>query len=166
MTPAVGIPGRDPAEAEMSRAVERMAGVMVTSGMQRMASRVFAAVLCSRSGSLDAAEIGTVLRASPAAVSGSVRYLEQLDLIRRTRRPGSRRNEYVLGDDFWYEAVAHRDGMMRDWQESMTDAAEILGRDTPGGRRLTESADFFEFLRAELPEMMARWKATRRQPRR
>ena len=149
-TPAVS-------EADLSRAVERMAEEMATSGMQRMAARTFAALLCSDSGSLTAAEIGRLLQVSPAAVSGSVRYLEQVDLIRRTRRPGSRRNEFMLGDDFWYETFAHRDGVLRSWQRSMAEAADIVGRGTPAGARLAESESFFEFLRAEIPAMMDRW---------
>ncbi|MDQ2721951.1 MAG: MarR family transcriptional regulator [Actinomycetota bacterium] len=145
----------------MSGAIERMAGVMVASGMQRMAARTFAAVLCSEEGSLTAAEIAQLLQASPAAVSGSVRYLEQVEMIRRSRRPGSRRDVFLLGDDVWYEAFAHRDGVLRAWQQSMMDAAEVLGRDTAAGRRLTESEAFFAFIRVEMPGMIDRWTQQR-----
>ena len=32
-----------------------------------------------------------------------------------------------------------------------------LGPPTPAGQRLAESLEFFEFLRAEMPAMLARW---------
>ncbi len=154
-----------PAEADRSRVIERLAQVMVGSGMQRMAARTFAAVLCSDEGALTAAEIGQVLQASPAAVSGSVRYLEQVEMVRRTRPPGSRRDVFMLGDDVWYEAFAHKDGVLRAWQQSMAEAAQVLGRDTAAGRRLAESESFFVFLQAEMPEMIERWTKQREQLR-
>ena len=39
------------------------------------------------------------------------------------------------------------------------DGAEILGPDTPAGRRLADSHDFFVFLRQELPVLLERWRA-------
>lgn len=161
MSRATGVATQEAQPDAVSRAIERMAEAMVSSGMQRMAARTFAAVLCSDEGALTAAEIGQRLQASPAAVSGSVRYLEQMEMIRRTRRPGSRRDTFLLGDDVWYEAFAHKDAVLRVWQQSMAEAAQVVGQDTPAGRRLSESEAFFVFLRAEVPALIDRWKQQR-----
>ncbi len=144
-------------------ALERMAETMVTSGMQRMAARTFAAVLVSQSGALTSAQLAEILQASPAAVSGSVRYLEQVDMIRRTRPPGSRRDLYLLSADIWYETFAHKGSVLQTWARTMADAADSVGRDTAAGHRLAESEAFFAFLQDEIPQLMDRWKRERDQ---
>ena len=74
---------RDP--AVVSRFVERFAQVFVEAGMPRIASRIFVALVATDSGRLTAAELAEQLRASPAAISGGVRYLIQVDLVSRER---------------------------------------------------------------------------------
>ena len=44
-------------------------------GFPRMSARVFAAILISADGRLNAAELANVLGVSPAAISGAVRHL-------------------------------------------------------------------------------------------
>ena len=48
-----------------------------------MPARVFAALLASDSGRLTSAELSALLKVSPAAVSGAVRYLAQVNLVSR-----------------------------------------------------------------------------------
>ena len=50
------------------------------AGMQRMAARVFGALLAAQSDGLTAKQIGDVLSVSPAAVSGAVGYLTRTGL--------------------------------------------------------------------------------------
>jgi DNA-binding transcriptional regulator GbsR (MarR family) len=57
------------------RFIERFSSVFTESGMPRMPSRVFVALLASDAGELTAAELADLLRVSPAAISGAVRYL-------------------------------------------------------------------------------------------
>ncbi|MEU9793908.1 MarR family transcriptional regulator [Streptomyces sparsogenes] len=146
-------------EEQVSRFVERFAADMTEAGMQRMGARVFAALLVSDSGKLTAAEIAERLRISPAAVSGAVRYLAQVNLITREREPGSRRDQYRLYNEVWYEAVAHRDQFLTRWQNTMHEGAKILGPHTPAGARVAKTAEFYEFMQAELVHMLARWRA-------
>jgi DNA-binding transcriptional regulator GbsR (MarR family) len=152
-----GMPDRD----RVGGFVERFAEALVAAGMQRMASRVFAAVLSSETGRLTAAQLADLLVASPAAISGAVRYLEQVDMIRRSREPGSRRDYFTVGDDVWYEAFAHKDQMLQLWEKTMRDGAQTLGEDSEAGRRMAETAAFFAFLREELPPIMDRWAVRR-----
>lgn len=143
----------------VSQFVERFAADMTEAGMQRMGARVFAALLVSDSGRLTAAELAERLRISPAAVSGAVRYLGQLNLIAREREPGSRRDQYRLYNEIWYEAVAHRDQFLRRCQSTLREGEKILGRDTPAGARVAKTAEFYEFMQVELVHMLARWRA-------
>ncbi|HEV3288033.1 MAG TPA: MarR family transcriptional regulator [Streptosporangiaceae bacterium] len=141
--------------------IERFAAVLVQAGMPPMPSRVFAAVLVTDSGRLTAAELAELLGASPAAISGAVRYLVQLAMIGREREPGSRRDVYLLLDDLWYEVAIRRDQVLTRWVSAAREGAELLGPDTPAGRRLADSQDFFAFLQEEMPAMLERWRAHR-----
>jgi DNA-binding transcriptional regulator GbsR (MarR family) len=101
------------------------------------------------------------LQASPAAISGGVRYLEQLDLVRREREPGSRRDHYRVEDDLWYKSITGRERLMARWTESLQEGADLLGADTPAGARLAESAEFFEFIEKELKLLIEHWTTYR-----
>ena len=147
--------------------VEHFALLLDEAGMPRMPARVFAAILADDDGRLTARELAERLSVSPAAVSGAVRYLTQAGMVSRGREPGERRDDYRLHDDVWYELYAYRGEMLRRWEQAMDEGADALGRDTPAGRRLEETREFFAFLREELPALMERWRArqpTRRAP--
>jgi hypothetical protein len=144
------------------RFVERFALLLTDGGMPRMASRVFACVLAEDTGQLTAAELAERLSVSPAAISGAARYLIQVDLLKKAREPGGRRDHYRLADDLWYEAFGHKDTLLRRWEEGLVEGIELLGDDTPAGRRLQETRAFFAFLRTELAPMMERWEEHRR----
>lgn len=151
---------RDPqAVAEF---VERFGGDLVSAGMPRMPARVFAALLSSDEG-CTAADLAEQLHASPAAISGAVRYLEQVEMVVRERRPGERRDVYRLDNDMWYEVVANRDRMFDRWARTLRAGVGAVGRQSAAGRRLDDTMRFFEFVRAEMPAMLARWRTSRRQ---
>jgi DNA-binding transcriptional regulator GbsR (MarR family) len=150
---------RDP--ANVSRFVERFAQVMVESGMPRIASRIFVALIATDSGRLTAAELAEQLQASAAAISGGVRYLIQVELVRREREPGSRRDHYRVDDDVWYHTITQRDQLLARWATSLREGADALGDDTPAGARLAETVEFFEFLQRDLRAMTERWHAHR-----
>ncbi|MFE2182242.1 GbsR/MarR family transcriptional regulator [Streptomyces sp. NPDC059455] len=153
-------------EAAVSRFVERFAADLAEAGMQRMAARVFAALLVSDSGALTSAELAERLRISPAAVSGAIRYLSQVDMVVREREPGSRRDRYRLyNNEVWYETLTRRDQIVARWESTMRDGAKVLGPGTPAGLRITETADFFEFVQRELPKMLERWRAQKAERR-
>ena len=144
------------------RFIERFASVLVEGGVPRMPARVFSALLAADSGRMTAAEVAEVLEISPAAVSGAVRYLTQVSLVSREREPGSRRDVYRVHDDLWYEAIINREPLLTRWSRALEEGVEAVGPDTPAGRRLTETVEFFEFLKGEMPAMLARWREHRR----
>jgi DNA-binding MarR family transcriptional regulator len=154
--------GRD--SAAVNRFVERFAAVLAEAGIPRMPSRVFAALLVTDSGSLTSAELTEQLQVSAAAVSGAVRYLSQFALVSRERHPGSRRDRYRVVGDSWFEATARRDGVLAAWEAAARDGVEVLGPDTPAGRRFAESSEYFEFVRKELVGLLARWHEHKAQP--
>ncbi|GHF46906.1 MULTISPECIES: GbsR/MarR family transcriptional regulator [Streptomyces] len=147
---------------ELSRFVERFASELAEAGMQRMAARVFAALLSSETASMTSAELALALQISPAAVSGAIRYLSQVDMVSREREPGSRRDRYVVHNEIWYESLTRRDQLLARWEKLLREGAETLGGvSTPAGLRLVETAEFMHFLQGEMQTMLERWRAHR-----
>ena len=152
-------PERD--DDAVRRFVERFALDLVESGMPRMAARVFAAIIIADDGKLTAAELAERLHASPAAISGAVRYLTQIRMVSRDREPGERRDHYRVTTETWYEAVAQRDQFVARWEDDLAEGVKAVGPDSPAGMRLEETRQFFEFLRHEIPLIMDKWRARR-----
>ncbi|WP_238010940.1 MarR family transcriptional regulator [Dactylosporangium sp. AC04546] len=150
---------RDPAKT--SRYIERFAVAFTDAGMPRMPSRVLAALLATDSGRRTAAELATTLKASPAAISGAVRYLIQVHMVAREREPGTRHDVFHVHNDVWYEAIFHREPLLDRWAATFREAANAFDPTTPAGRRADTTAEFFEFLLDEMPAMLDRWKAHR-----
>src|SRR5437899_6693704 len=123
------VPDRDP--VAISRFIERFAQLMVESGMPRIASRIFAALLASDSGRLTAAELAEQLHTSAGAISGGVRYLTQLRIVAREREPGSRRDHFRVGEDVWNQMIAQQDQLMARWTASLREGTDVLGADSP-----------------------------------
>ncbi|MDH2387815.1 MULTISPECIES: GbsR/MarR family transcriptional regulator [Streptomyces] len=151
--------GRD--EEAVSAFVERFAGQLVEAGMPRMPSRIFAAVLASETGALTSAELSEALTISPAAVSGGIRYLSQVNLISREREPGSRRDRYRVHSNQWYEAMTNRDQILKRWEDTMREGVTTLGPRTSAGRRVAETLEFLQFMEREMAGLRDRWREHR-----
>jgi DNA-binding transcriptional regulator GbsR (MarR family) len=144
--------------------IERFATVLVAAGFPPMPARVFVALLITDSGRLTAAELAEVLRISPAAVSGAVRYLVQLGLVHKERVPGSRRDYYRMPGNMWDDMLRMRDQVMSRWTALVREGIDLVGQDTPAGARLAEQAAFLEFVSKELSGVLARWDQYRPRP--
>ena len=141
--------------------IERFASVLTDSGIPRMPSRVFAALITQDDGRLTSQELSELLDISPAAVSGAIAYLSQVNLVTRERQPGTRRDRYRVLDEVWQDALIKRDTILARWETSLAEGVGVVGADTPAGRRLAESAQLFHFLRGEVGEMLERWQVRR-----
>jgi DNA-binding transcriptional regulator GbsR (MarR family) len=148
------------------RFIERFAGGLTDIGLPRMAARIFGALLAHDSGRMTAAELAEQLQVSPAAVSGAVRLLAQVNMVTREREPGTRRDIYVVDDDLWYDVITRRDRGLDRFRSVLTEGVEVLGKDTEAGVRIAETLAFFEFIQDEMPLMLARWHEHRAELRR
>jgi DNA-binding MarR family transcriptional regulator len=147
-------PHRD--EQAVMKFVERFADDLSESGFPRMPARVFALLLATDEGQLNAAELAERLQVSPAAISGAVRYLVLINFASRTREVGSRRDVVRVHEHAWLESTS-RDQVLSRIGSSMQDGLAALGPDTPAGVRVAETMGFFAYLRDELPQVLARW---------
>jgi hypothetical protein len=150
-------PGR---QKDLLRYVERFALLLRESGMPPMPARVFAYALADDADRYTAAQLAEGLQVSPAAISGAVRYLVQVGLLARDREPGTNVGVYSLYDeDVWYQIYRSQTDRLRRYEQVAAEGAATLGADTPGGRRLQQTAEFFGFLSEQYPALMERWHA-------
>jgi DNA-binding transcriptional regulator GbsR (MarR family) len=130
--------------------VDEFGALLTGTGMPRMASRVFAAVIASPTGARTAADLVSELRVSPASVSKAIGYLEGMELVERRSEPRGRKERYLVGDDIWTRAVrADSSG-----HAAVADAAQrgvaLFGAETPAGIHLARMSRFFGDLARQL----------------
>ena len=140
---------------------EQTAATLTAAGFPRMPARVLLALMTTESGSLTAEELAARLGASPAAISGAVRYLQQVSILRRYTEAGSRRHRYELPDNVWYATsnsqgplYAHLVGLAEKGVATMPQGSAMQ-------ERIEEMADYFRFMRDRMPVLMDEWKASR-----
>jgi predicted transcriptional regulator len=141
----------------VQRYAEQFGNVLAETGWPRMSARAFTAILTSEEGRLTAAELADRLQASPAAISGAVRYLLQLRLATREREPGSRRDVYVVQDDFWYQSMMRQDQSLVRWEEILNQMLQATDPGTPSDRRIRATLGFVKFIQEEVEGLSERW---------
>ena len=149
----------EPSREAVSQFVERFAGVLANSGVPTMSARVMGAMLVSPTGTMTAAELAEALQISQPAVSGAVRQLLQVSFISRERLPGSRKDHYRIREDVFAAILERRNLALSEWESTSRSGASLFGEDSPVGRRLTEAADFFAFIHADMDQMIKNWRA-------
>jgi len=151
-------PTPQPSPEEVSQFVERFAGVLANSGVPSMSARVVGRMLVSPTGTMTASELAESLQISQPAVSGAVRQLLQVAFISRERLPGSRKDHYRIRDDVFAAILERRNNALSEWEASTRAGADLFGHDTPVGRRLSEAAEFFDFIHQDLDKMITNWR--------
>ena len=131
--------------------------------MQRMAARVFAALLAS-DGRLDdlgrtgLERSGSARPPSPARSATSPRSTWSA----ASASPAHGATGTGLHNELWYETFTNRDRILTRWEQVMRDGvASAGGPDTAAGARMAETAAFFAFLHGELSQLMDRWREHR-----
>lgn len=151
-------------EEQVRQFVENMAMFLGDWGFPRMAGRVLMTLMAADEGRLTAGELAQRLGVSAAAISGAVRYLQQLQLVVRTPVPGSRSDVYEVPEGSWYAAAIVKGGLYRKLAELAESGVRAIGgKDASvGARRVAEMGDFFLFLDREIGTLLEQWLAERR----
>ncbi|MGO4594599.1 GbsR/MarR family transcriptional regulator [Leifsonia sp. 2TAF2] len=148
-------------ETALAEVMEHSAAVLTAAGFPKMPARVLMALTVTESAGLTAAELAERLEVSPAAISGAVRYLQTLGIIRRLSQTGSRRDRYELPSD-WYSLMVRNSpiyGVLADQAEA--GLAAVGDPASPATERLRDMAGFYRFIQGRLPEMIAEWELVR-----
>lgn len=143
--------------------VERMAAALGAAGFPRQPARVFSALLVDDDGRMTSSELTDALTISAASVSGAVRYLEQVGMVRREREPGGRRDVYVVDEDTWQGALRSSTRVYAPLLAAMDAGVELLGPAHPARARLVLTREFLRFVTAEMEALSVRWEARRRE---
>ncbi|MCL2514436.1 MAG: MarR family transcriptional regulator [Microbacteriaceae bacterium] len=150
-------------ESALQEYAEKLAAVFTAAGFPRMSARVLMTLMVSPDAALTAAELTARLGVSPAAVSGAVKYLETLAMLRRRAAPGSRRELYELPEQAWYTATLRQPPFYDAITSLLPEGIAVAQAADASGpaSRLLEMQQFFAFVRTRLPELYAEWVATR-----
>lgn len=148
---------------QTTEAAEELALILTRNGMQRMTARVLGILLFTQQDTITAGEIAERLKASPGSVSGAIKMLSPTGLIEKVPVPGSRREHFRFPDDGWPTLMSAQNDVVRLMQEAAERGAATVGPETRAGRRLTDMRDFYAYLMKELPAVIDRWRAERKQ---
>ncbi len=142
---------------------ERIASSLADAGIARLPSRVFAALLVDDAGRMTSAELVAFLHVSAGAISGAVRYLLQMGMIRRERERGSRRDVYVVDDDAWHGLMLRRNQMYAPIKSALATSIESLGPDAPAHDRLVLTREFLTFVEDFYRDIAEAWEARKQE---
>lgn len=142
-------------------AAEAAAAMITAVGFPRMPARVMMALIAAPADGYTAADLADRLGVSPAAVSGAVRYLQTLHVVRRVSRADQRRDHYLIVEDTWYGMMASN-GPIYDRLATQIDAIGSEHTEDPLARaRAAEMAEFFRFMARRMPELVDEWETYR-----
>jgi DNA-binding MarR family transcriptional regulator len=144
--------------SDLQSAAEELALVLTSHGLQRMTARVLAALLFTEQPSMTMGDLADRLRASTGAVSGAIKMLSSVGLVERTPAPGSRREHYRLRDDAWAVLYTNQNEVIAAMRRAAETGIAATAGDSIAGRRLAEMRDFYDFLLAEIPAVLDRWR--------
>lgn len=148
-------------ERALAEVREHSAAVLAAAGFPKMPARVMMALTVTESAGLTAADLADRLEASPAAISGAVRYLQTLGIVRRIAQNGSRRDLYQIPSD-WYALMVRNSpvyGVLADQAEAGLLA--VGDPESPATERLRDMAGFYRFLQGRLPDLIGEWEDVR-----
>lgn len=142
--------------------IERASSEMVAQGFPRMPARVLMTLTATEEGKATAEELAARLQASPAAISGAVKYLGVVGFVRNSTIPGTRKHVYSLGDTPWYAASFTRGQLYQQIENSLRSSTDDMPPESKAKARIEEVADFFRFMQERLPAVLEDWHAERR----
>ncbi|MDM4763309.1 helix-turn-helix domain-containing protein [Galbitalea sp. SE-J8] len=150
-----GAGDRETGAERMPESSIRLVSAFADAGFPRMAATVLVALLTSEAGALDAEQLAAVTGASPAAISGAVKYLQVVGMIDRHRMPGQRRYVYEI-PAAWYATSVNNGAIYEKLMLAGEAAASDLGAGAQA--RVLDMVGFFRFVRGRLAELLAEWQ--------
>ena len=148
-----------PGESEF---VEEMGQFLASLGMTPMAGRMWGWLLICEPAEQTAAEIAEALKASRGAISGTARLLANAGLVRRSTRPGDRREYFSAPAEALDSMLMSAASLYRQMRQiAERGLAAIEDRPAESKLRLEEFRDVMGFVEVEVPRVIARFLADR-----
>ena len=142
-----------PGESEF---VEEMGQFLSSLGMTPMSGRMWGWLLICEPQEQTAAQIAEALHASRGAISGTARLLATSGLIRRSTRPGDRREYFSAPSGGLESLLASAGALYHRLGEIAERGLAAIADHTPASRaRLEEFRDVMAFVETEVPRLVA-----------
>ncbi|CAN5287103.1 MarR family transcriptional regulator [soil metagenome] len=130
-------------------------------GLARMVGRVLGALLI-RSRDHSAEELANLLQASRGSISQATRVLVEWGLVRRSSKPGERRDYFSVRTGAWEEVMRREIDWIAEFRDLAARGLNVAEPDESGRQEsLEEMRDFFTYLEREYPAIMDRWREER-----
>jgi DNA-binding transcriptional regulator GbsR (MarR family) len=142
--------------------VEAMGQFLGTYGMTPMSGRLWGYLLICDPAEQTAEEVAEALHASRGAISGTVRLLEPIGFIRRTRRRGDRREYLSAPPGTFMTFVANAGTIYRRLRLVIEQGLEAISDKPPPVRtRLEEAHEYIAYIEREIPALLDRFATER-----
>jgi DNA-binding transcriptional regulator GbsR (MarR family) len=126
--------------------------------MTPMAGRMWGWLLICEPEEQTAADVATALQASRGAISGTARLLATAGLIRRTTRPGDRREYFSAPPEALDSMLASAGAIYRQMREiAERGLAATADRSESARARLQEFHDVMTFVEHEVPQLVGQF---------
>ena len=147
---------------EQSAFIEEMGQFLGGYGMTPMAGRMWGWLLLCDPPEQTAAQIADALGASRGAISGTARILATAGLVRRTTRPGDRREYFSAPAEALDSMLASAGAIYRQMREiAERGLAATADRSIESRARLQEFHDVMSFVEQEVPRLVGQFLADR-----
>jgi hypothetical protein len=141
-----------------SQFVEEMGQFLGSLGMTPMSGRMWGYLLICEPTEQTAADIAGALQASRGAISGTARLLASAGMIRRSSRPGDRREYFSAPPGGLESLLASAGAMYHRLGEIGERGLAAIADHTPSSRaRLEEFRDVMGFVEVEVPILVGRF---------
>ncbi|HET6381489.1 MAG TPA: MarR family transcriptional regulator [candidate division Zixibacteria bacterium] len=142
--------------------VDTMGRFLATYGMTPMAGRLWGYLLICDPPEQTAEQIARALHASRGAISGTVRLLEPIGFVRRTRRRGDRREYLSAPPGTSRTWVENAGGIYRRLRLILEEGlAALKDKPPPLRARLEEAHEFIAYVEREIPTVLDRFVSER-----
>jgi DNA-binding transcriptional regulator GbsR (MarR family) len=138
-----------------SQFVEEMGQFLGSLGMTPMSGRMWGWLLICDPAEQTAADIASALHASRGAISGTARILATAGLVRRTTRPGDRREYFSAPAEALDSMLASAGALYRQMREiAERGLVATAERPAEARARLQEFHDVMAFVEHEVPRVV------------
>ena len=144
-----------PGESEF---VEEMGQFLASLGMTPMAGRMWGWLLICEPAEQTAGEIAEALHASRGAISGTARLLATSGLVRRSTRPGDRKEYFSAPPEALDSMLGSAAAIYRQMRQIAERGLAATADRSPEARaRLQEFRDVMVFVEQEVPAVIGRF---------
>jgi DNA-binding transcriptional regulator GbsR (MarR family) len=145
-------------ERKQAEYLEKLAMRFEMLGFTGHTARAFAWFLICDPPEQTAEELGEAIGASRGGVSMATKWLEQMRLVERTRKPGERAVYWRMKEGVWSDLMRQRVESLRTMVETADEGLELF-EDQPETftRRLRGMRNIYKFFYDEFPLLLDHW---------